>query len=72
MLVQICQTGFVVTVFCKMVISEVTVENVHADRKIPERSLHSSGNHMSQRLLGPREVGTDKIDVFSCLSIKES
>lgn len=72
MLVQICPTGFVVTVFCKMVISEVRVENVHADRKIPERSLHSSSNCMSQRLFGPCEAGTDKIDFFfSCLSIKE-
>lgn len=57
--VQICQTGFVVTVFCRMVISEVTTENVHADRKIPEHSLHSSSNRISQRPLGTFEVGTD-------------
>lgn len=64
MLVQICQTGFVVTVFCRMVISEVTIENAHADRKIPEHSLHSSSNRMSQRPLCTFEVGTDNIDFF--------
>lgn len=71
MLVQICQTSFVVTVFCRMVISEVTIENVHADRKIPEHSLNSSSNRMSQRPLDTFEVGTDNIDFFSCLSMKE-
>lgn len=73
MLVQICQTGFVVTVFCRMVISEVTIENVHADRKIPEHSLHSSSNHMSKRPLGTVEVGTDNMFgfFFNCLSMKE-
>lgn len=64
MLVQIYQTGFVVTGFCRMVISEVTIQNVHADRKIPEHSLHSSSNCMSQRPLGTFEVGTDNIDFF--------
>lgn len=64
MLVQICQTGFAVTVFYRMVISEVTIENVHADRKIPEHSLHSSSNHMSERPLGTVEVGTDNTDLF--------
>lgn len=71
MLVQICQTDFVVTVFCRMVISEVTIENVHADRKTPEHSLHSSSSRMSQRPLGIFEVGTDNIEFFSCLSMKE-
>ncbi|RLV90010.1 hypothetical protein DV515_00014600 [Chloebia gouldiae] len=33
----------------RKVISEVTIENVHADRKIPEHSLHSSINHMFER-----------------------
>lgn len=42
-----------------MVISEVTIENVHADRKTPEHSLHSSSSRMSQRPLGIFEVGTD-------------
>lgn len=64
MLIQICQTRFVVTVFCKMVISEVTTENVYADRKIPEHLLHSSSNCMSQRPLGTFEVGTGNIDFF--------
>lgn len=48
-----------------MVISEVTIENVHADRKIPEHSLHISSNRMSQRPLGTFEVGTDNIFFLS-------
>lgn len=47
-----------------MVISGVTIENVHADRRIPEHPLHSSINHMSERPLGTVEVNTDNIDVF--------
>lgn len=71
MQVHICQTGVVVTVFCRMVISEVTIENVHADRKIPEHSFHSSSNCMSQRPLGTFEVGTDNTGFFSSLGMKE-
>lgn len=61
MLVQTYQTGVTITVFCRMVISEVTIQNVQADRKIPEHSLHSSSNCMPKKPTGKFEGGTDNV-----------